>query len=211
MLLIGAGGHARVCLEALLDGDSTAVVGALSRDGRGVRDLGVPVLGLDSQFEEIALRERVTTFCIAIGDNEHRKKICQMVTESGWALTHTVSRAATISRSAVVAPGSHFLAGSVVNAAAEIGVGVIVNTNASIDHDCKIGDYAHVAPGVAIGGDVTVGQSALIGIGSRVLSGLTIGAGATVAGGAVVVHDVPPGVTVVGSPAGPVAGESAVS
>lgn len=211
VLLIGAGGHARVCLEALQDMAQTVVVGAVSRDGRGIRELGVPVIGRDEEFGEVAQREGVTTFCVAVGDNSHRKKLCHMVTESGAELTSAISRAATVSRTAQVGAGSHLLAGSVVNAASQVGVGVIVNTNASVDHDCRIGDFVHIAPGVAIGGDVTIGAGALVGIGSRVLSGLTIGAGATVAGGAVVVQDVPPGVTVVGAPARRADRDTAVS
>jgi len=36
------------------------------------------------------------------------------------------------------------LPGAVVNAATEIGEGTIVNTNASIDHDGRIGAFVHV-------------------------------------------------------------------
>ena len=68
------------------------------------------------------------------------------------------------------------IAGAVVNAATTLGEGVIVNTNASVDHDCTIGDYVHVAPGAVLGGGVTVGDDVLIGLGARVLPGVTIGA-----------------------------------
>ena len=93
--------------------------------------------------------------------------------------------------------------GAVVNALAHLERGVIVNTHASIDHDCRIGAFAHVAPGVALAGDVTVGEGALIGIGAAVVPGRTIGAWSTVGAGASVVGDVAPGETVVGVPARP--------
>lgn len=211
MLLIGAGGHARVCLEALQDMAQTAVVGAVSRDGTAIRGLGVPILGLDTDAEEVAERAGATAFCVAVGDNSHRQRLGELLTERGRELALVVSRAATLSRTAHISPGAQFLAGSVVNAAARIGTCVIVNTNASIDHDSHVGDYAHIAPGVTIGGDVTIGAGALVGIGSTVLSGVSVGAGATVAGGAVVVHDVPPGVTVVGAPARPATTSTAAS
>ena len=77
----------------------------------------------------------------------------------------------------------------------------IVNTNASVDHDCRIGEFVHVAPGVAICGGVRVGAGTLVGVGARVLPNVTIGARAVIGAGAVVVHDVPDGAMVTGVPA----------
>jgi len=201
VLLIGAGGHARVCLEALLDDPSNDVVGAVSRDGLAANGLGIEVLGRDVDALDIAQRQRLTTFCVAIGNNIIRQRFGKMLTERGHVVTSAISRFAMLSRSCSLADGVQILPGAVVNAATTIGDGVIVNTNASVDHDCSVGAYVHIAPGVAIGGDVTIGAGALIGIGSRILPGLTIGAGTIVGGGAVVVDDVPAGATVVGVPA----------
>jgi UDP-perosamine 4-acetyltransferase len=212
VLLIGAGGHARVCLEALLDDGDTEVIGALSADGSGVPALGVPMLGRESDLRNITQRDGDITFCVAIGDNATRQsvapRISHRVVES---VTHAISRFAMISTTASCGDGVHLLPGSVVNAATEVGDGTIVNTNASIDHDGRIGAFVHVAPGAAIGGGVTIGDLAFVGIGARILPGLTIGAGARIGAGAVVIDDVEPGVTVVGVPArviGPADGES---
>jgi acetyltransferase-like isoleucine patch superfamily enzyme len=90
-----------------------------------------------------------------------------------------------------------------VNAAAEIGRGVIVNTSASVDHDCRVGEFAHLAPGSVLGGEVVVGARAFVGLGARILPCVTIGEEAVVGAGAVVLRDVPPGATVVGVPARP--------
>jgi len=93
------------------------------------------------------------------------------------------------------------MAGAVVQAGCRIGENVIVNTRASIDHDCDIEAHAHVAPGAVLSGCVHVGERAHIGAGATVIQGLTIGAGAIVGAGAVVVDGIPDGVTVVGVPA----------
>lgn len=201
VLLIGAGGHARVVVEALLDMGDAVVVGAISRDGRGVDRLPVPSISAESEWENTAESVGADTFCVAIGDNDARRRWSEKLTESGHSITQAISAGAVVSGSATIGAGAQLMAGAVVNAAARVGDGVIVNTNASVDHDCDVGDFVHIAPAAVLGGSVVVGAGALVGIGSRVLPGITIGEGATVGAGAVVIRDVPPGVTVVGVPA----------
>jgi acetyltransferase-like isoleucine patch superfamily enzyme len=82
-----------------------------------------------------------------------------------------------------------------------MGRACIVNTAATIDHDCWLGDGVHVCPGTHLAGNVSIGDRAWIGIGSAVRQRLEIGADAVVGAGAAVVADVPSGKTVVGVPA----------
>ena len=209
VLLIGAGGHARVCVEALLDMGDATIIGAVSRDGSAVAGLGVSPVWPESELEKLTQSGHMTAYCVAIGDNATRQRFGENLTQSGCTLTQAISASAVVSRTAVLGAGVQLIAGAVVNAATTLGSGVIVNTNASVDHDCTIGDYVHIGPGAVLGGGVTVGDGALIGLGSRVLPGVSIGAGAIVGGGAVVVDDVEAGSTVVGVPARPIGRRSA--
>src|SRR6056297_1009504 len=186
VLLIGAGGHARVVVEALLDMGGTQVVGAVSRDGGAIAGLPVPAVWAESDWESAAESSEASTVSVAIGDNAARRRWMANITESGRSVTQAISAGAIVSGSAAVGPGAQLMAGAVVNAMAVLGDGVIVNTNASVDHDCRIGDFVHIAPGAVLGGTVTVGDGAFVGLGARVLPGITIGEGATVGAGAVV-------------------------
>jgi acetyltransferase EpsM len=89
---------------------------------------------------------------------------------------------------------------SVIQAGAAIGSHCIINTSASIDHDCVLADFVHVSPNATISGNVTVGEGTHIGAGATIIQGVTIGKWCTIGAGAVVIRDVPDNATVVGVP-----------
>jgi acetyltransferase-like isoleucine patch superfamily enzyme len=84
---------------------------------------------------------------------------------------------------------------------ATLGRACIVNTAASIDHDCRLGEGVHVCPGAHVAGEVVIERFVMIGTGASVVPRVTIGEGAVVGAGAVVIEDVPPHTTVAGVPA----------
>jgi len=193
-----------MCIEALREQPGIEVVGAVSNDATGRDQLGIPVLGRQSDLGNITQSENINAFCVAIGANRVRQDLVEKLTQSGHSNAKVISGTAVISPSADLGDGVQVMPAAVVTAMASIGEGTIVNTNASVDHDAQVGDYVHIAPGVAIAGDVTIGDRTLIGIGARVLPGLTIGSDVVVGAGAVVIDDVPSGQTVVGVPARPI-------
>jgi acetyltransferase-like isoleucine patch superfamily enzyme len=79
---------------------------------------------------------------------------------------------------------------AVVNAFAKVGVGVILNTGALIEHECVIGDYSHIAPGTVLAGNVSVGSNTFIGANSTVKQGIVIGNNAVIGAGSVVLTDI---------------------
>src|SRR4051812_36773070 len=158
---------------------------------------GGPALGAVQRWREIDHDGVV----VAIGDNAVRKKHFDELKAGGGRLVTARHPATTIASDVRIDEGSMLCAGVIVNTQARIGANTIVNTAASVDHHCSIGDHVHLAPGVRLGGGVEVGEGALIGIGAVVLPGIRIGPWATVGAGAVVTSDVDAGTTVVGVPA----------
>ncbi|MDO8392285.1 MAG: NeuD/PglB/VioB family sugar acetyltransferase [Actinomycetota bacterium] len=200
VLVVGAGGHARVCIEALAD-SGFDVVGCVSRDGSGISGLPCRVLGGDEELEQIAERIDVRRVFVAVGHNATRELLTARCREAGLAPVNAISRFAMVSAAAELGSGVAVLAGAVLNPSAIVADGAILNTRCSIDHDVYIGPFAHVAVGVAVAGGVTVGERALLGVGSCVVPLARIGADAVVGAGAAVVRDVAAGTTVMGVPA----------
>ena len=78
---------------------------------------------------------------------------------------------------------------------------MIVNTSASIDHECKIGNGVHIMGGVAIAGRVTIGNYVTIGTQATILPDITIEDGAYIGAGSVVTKNVKKNHIVAGNPA----------
>lgn len=199
VLIIGAGGHAKVVADILLCAGFT-VIGFLDDDPTtwGQQRLGLPVLGGIDTYASHGPAGLV----MGIGDNITRMQVVGRLglqTDKLWR--PAIHPRATLAASVLIGHGVVVAAGAVVNPDSVLGDHVIINTGATVDHDCEIGDYAHIAPGVHISGGVRVGMGTLIGVGASVAPGRTIGVGAIVGAGAAVVHDLPDGVTAKGVPA----------
>lgn len=159
---------------------------------------GVPVIKSKAAAWTILLSFE---FIVAIGENLTRERIFNELVARDGTPTNVTHPSAVVSSHALIGRGVVFCAGSVVNPCAEIGDNVIVNTNASVDHDCRISNHVHICPGVHLAGNVTVGARSLIGIGAVVLPGVKIGADCVIGAGSIVTRNVADGVIAFGTPA----------
>lgn len=203
LIVIGAGGHARVLLDAL-EQIGAKIVGLLDADASlaGRRVMGYPVLGDDEVLSLHAPDSIELVNAIGSVDSMRlRKTVYEKLRSLGYEFSTVLHPRATLSRHATAATGAQLMAGAVVQAGARLGEDVIVNTGATVDHDCVIGAHAHIAPGVTLSGNVHVGDETHVGAGAIVIQGVRIGARCTVAAGAVVLNDVREGASVKGLPA----------
>ena len=201
VLVIGAGGHAKVVIEAVRR-MSQQIIGATDADPakHGSICQGVPVLGGDEAAREHQPGE--VLLANGIGQSpDGRRAAYRRFKEGGYDFLTIVHPSATVAAGADLGEGAQVMAGAVIQPAARIGNNAIINTNATVDHDCTIGEHAHIAPGAVLCGAVTVGDGAFVGAGATVIQGITIGADALIGAGAVVIGDVAPGAAVNGVPA----------
>lgn len=211
ILCFGAGGHASVVVEligARSSSEAVEVVGLVGLPNETGKVLGVPILGSEAQLPRIIAESGATHFVVAVGTLrgglELRPKLFRSAESAGLSPFTAIHPSAVISPSAVIEAGATIMAGCVVQARTRIGRNAIINTRASVDHDCVVGEHAHLAPGSVCSGGVTIGGGAHIGTGAIILQDVRIGKDATVGAGATVTHDCEAGVIVVGTPAQPI-------
>jgi sugar O-acyltransferase (sialic acid O-acetyltransferase NeuD family) len=198
ILVVGAGGHAKVVIDAVLS-SGCGIIGLYDDNpALGGTELvrGVRVMG-DTSMVERDWRKGFKII-IAIGENRLRRRL-----SFRWKVGYGIATAPSVvlGRGVAIGAGSMLLPSATVNIDSVVGDHVILNTSCSVDHDCRIGDYAHIAPGSVLGGNVTVGEGTFLGIGARIIPGIRIGRWSVVGSGAVVTRDLPDNCTAVGVPA----------
>lgn len=202
LVLLGAGGHAKVVIELLRAAGMFEVVGLLDPAPSAPTLLGVPVLGSEEMLPELR-RQGVEHGFVAIGANALRQRLGGRLAMEGFRQPAAIHPAAFVAPSARVEDGALVMARAVLGTESIAGTLSIVNTGAVVDHDCRLDEACHVAPGCALAGNVVVGARALVGIGSAVRPGIRIGDDAVIGAGSAVVRDVAPGARVAGVPARP--------
>lgn len=129
-------------------------------------------------------------FIVAIGNQYTRRRITEKLVRMGAFFATLIHKNAVIGSDVVIGSGSVIMAGTVINASSKIGVGCIINTCASVDHDCVLGDYVHIAVGAHLCGTVNVGNDTWIGAGTTVINNISITNDCTVGAGSVVVKNI---------------------
>ncbi len=204
VILLGAGGHARVLVDALRLQADLRWRGILDPDPAlvGATRFGLPVLGCDDALGDHPPAEVLLVNGLgSVRSTTERQRLFERCRLAGYGFLSVIHPSAVIARDVRLGEGVQLMAGAIVQAGASVGDDSILNTRASMDHDTHIGAHVHVAPGATLCGHVVVEDGVHVGAGATVLQHLRIGGGALVAAGAVVIRDVPPLATVMGVPA----------
>lgn len=205
VVIAGAGGFGREVLDVLeaakAAGAALSFVG-FADDGE-VDDALLATRGASLLGRVDSLQGRDVLVAIGVGAGDVRRRIDERLRRWGLDGPVLAHPAATVGGDVELGAGAVLTAGARLTTHIRAGRHLHVNLNATIGHDCVLGDYVTINPGANISGSVRLESEVTIGTGACVIQGVTIGEGTTVGAGAVVVHDLPPGVTAVGVPARP--------
>lgn len=208
LVILGAGGHARVLLDALRSHE-TAVTGCIALDAPGDDwPAGIAWLGDDDALDTLdPVVTRLVNGVGAASSVKRRQEVFRRAKEKGFQFERVIHPGGIIGTDVTLGEGVQIMAGTVVQTGSVLGDNMVINTRASVDHDCWIGAHAFIAPGATLCGDVRIEDSAFIGAGATVIPGVTVGAGTLVAAGATVIRDTGAGRTVGGIPAQPLSAQ----
>ena len=135
---------------------------------------------------------------IAIGDNANRKKIADKLGDNDYA---TILAESSLVYNSEIGCGSQILHRAVVQVGTTIGKHCIINTCASVDHDCVLEDFSFIGPNATLCGGVVIGEGSFIGAGAVILPYIKIGKGCMIGAGSIVTKDIPDNTIAYGNPA----------
>ncbi|MGM9572277.1 MAG: acetyltransferase [bacterium] len=191
VVLLGAGGHARVLLDILkLQKRLVASIVDPALSMSVFR--GIPVLQQDEDVlrcfrpEEVELVNGIGS----TGDNCLRRKLYYDFKKQGYNFAVLLHPRAIVAENVILGSGTQVMAGSVIQTDCVIGENTIINTGTILDHDCRIGSNVHLAPGCILSGGVKISDDVHLGTGTTVIQNIAIGRQCLIGAGSVVISDI---------------------
>jgi len=193
LILIGAGGHCRSCID-VIEREGNFRIGGLAGLSQ---EVGTKIFGYEVLTTDAGVVELIKTFpyaLIALGQihsAELRIRLYQELTMKGFRFPTIIAPTASVSARATIGAGTIVMHGAVINAGAVIGENCIINSTALVEHDSRVADHCHVSTGAILNGGTSVGSGSFIGSGATLREGISVAENSMVGMGLVVQHDLP--------------------
>ncbi len=159
LVIVGAGGLARVVAEMITQGSLDEVAGFVDDSVSPAKQLqSLPVLGSSKDLPKLAADGVASGAVIAIGNSQVRLKLAQVVRDAGLVLPAIVAVSATVSPSAKLSEGVIVVSQAVIGPDVTVGPLSIINTAAVIEHDACIDEACYVGPRALIDARAKLGR-----------------------------------------------------
>jgi sugar O-acyltransferase (sialic acid O-acetyltransferase NeuD family) len=190
LILIGAGGHARACIDVIEMNGQFKIAGMVGiASEMNVKHLSYAVIATDNELPSLVKDYQYALISVGqIQTPEHRIRLFQMAIELGFQFPVIISPNSYVSRNATIGAGTIVMHGAIVNAGARVGCNCIINSLGLVEHDTVVEDNCHISTGAILNGGVRIGAGSFIGSGSVVKEGVTIGQSCIVGTGLTVRH-----------------------
>jgi sugar O-acyltransferase (sialic acid O-acetyltransferase NeuD family) len=179
------------------------IVGIIDKNSQG--NIGsYRILGCDDEAERISHLYPNVPVLIVPDKPQLRKRLAEYYRLLNFKFTNLVSSKAILSPSASIGIGVVIQSCASISANAKIKDFVKINIGATVMHDSLIGRYSTIAPNAVILGRVKIDECTYIGSNATILSDLSIGQGCVIGAGSVVTTNLPDYTIVAGNPAKPI-------
>lgn len=165
ILLIGAGGHCKSCIDVIEQLGLFEIAGIIDNaESVSGQVLDYPIIGTDIDLFD--LRNEFEYAFVTVGQlrsAELKIRLYNTLKKYGYKIPTLISPLAYVSKYAQIGSGTIVMHHALVNTNARIGINCIINTKALVEHDAQIGDHCHISTSAVINGGVVVGHSCFIG------------------------------------------------
>jgi len=174
ILLIGAGGHAKSCIDVIESDKKFNIIGLIDKEINKTF-FNYSILGNDDDLLNLKSKSSFAFVTMGqIGYNSTRSNLFNLIKEIGFKIPTIISPFSYISKHSFVDIGSIIMHGAIINSNVKIGYNTIINSKALIEHDCNISNNCHISTGAIINGGVTISKNTFIGSGAIIRNGINI-------------------------------------
>lgn len=203
IILVGGGGHCKVCIEIIEVEDRFRIAGIVDlREKLHQKVLGYEIIGCDEDLPRLVKEYKY--FLVATGPIKGTRQKAEkfgQVKDLGAKFPSVISPLASVSRYAGIGEGSIIMHNASVGAGARIGRNCVINTSAVVEHDAAIGDHCNISTGCIVNGDCHIGERIFIGSNTTIANNLNIASDTIIGAGSVVVKPIDEKGIYVGNPA----------
>lgn len=175
LILIGAGGHAKSCLDVVLLTKKFEVMGYIDKDKKDYLP-NYKHLGDEKSLQK--LKNKSVNLHISLGfitSPDKRINLFKSLKKLKFSFPVIISPKSHVSKKSKILEGTivhHF---AVVNNEVNIGYNCIINTSAIIEHGVKIGNNCHISTRAVVNGEAEINDNTFIGSGAVIKEGVKIG------------------------------------
>ena len=157
VVIVGAGGHAKVVADAILQLEEFELVGFV--------DANVPMGNLVfndlkvicTQNDIDSLHGKIDCLAMGIGNLAVRQKLSIELSDT-FQWTSVIHPKATVARNCEIGRGAVVLANAVVSSETKIGDFCIIDAGTIVDHEAQIGDFCHLSIGTLVGSNSLIDE-----------------------------------------------------
>ena len=176
IILIGAGGHAKSCIDVIENStDNLKIFGLIEKNKNNKIFFNYKIVGTEDKLKKFV--KKIKYALVAFGhikNLDKRKKVFKRLRKIGFKFLVIKSKTAHISKNSKIGIGTIIMHGAVINAGAKIGTNCIINTNCTIEHDVIIGNNCHIAPGAVLNGNVKISDDSFVGSGAVIKENIKV-------------------------------------